>query len=69
MTKKEKRKLRKKLAKQVSNKMDHMCTCANERDIILNIILPKKDRYSWTIHCDTDCEDKTCDVKRWLIKV
>lgn len=64
MSKKEKRKLRKKLAKQVSDKMGYMCTCANERDMILNIILPKEDRYSWTIHCYTDCENKTCTVKR-----
>ena len=55
-----KKKLRRKLAKRLSNKMGYMGTCPNERDIILNIVLPKKDRYTKIIHCNTDCWNTDC---------
>ena len=54
-----KRKLRKKIANQVADKMMYMNTCPNERDIILNIILSKKDIFKWDLHCDK-CNHKNC---------
>ena len=54
-----KRKLRKKIAEQIADKMMYMNTCPNERDIILNIILSKKDRFKWHIHCN-ECHNKNC---------
>ena len=56
-----KRKLRKKIADTVATKMYYMAVCPNERDTILNIILSKKDRYSWNVHCDTDCANTNCN--------
>ena len=55
-----KRKLRKKIAKRVSDKMCYMNTCMNARDILLNIILGKKDRYPWALHCETNCLNQMC---------
>ena len=54
-----KRKLRRKIANQVADKMMYMNTCLNERDIILNIILSKKDTFKWHIHC-SECNNKNC---------
>lgn len=68
MKKKEKRKLRNKIAKRVSLKMMYMNTCKNERDIIMNIILPKKKRIRWEPHCETDCTFDNCEVKKWMAK-
>ena len=56
-----KRKLRKKIAGAVAAKMYYMAVCPNERDTILNTILSKKDRYSWNVHCDTDCANTNCN--------
>lgn len=56
-----KRKLRKKIAGAVATKMCYMAVCPNERDTILNAILSKKDRYSWNVHCDTDCANTNCN--------
>lgn len=67
MKKKEKRKLRKKIAKRVSLKMMYMGVCPNERDIILNVILPKKDKYSWKLHCEDECAHTRCEVKKWFL--
>lgn len=53
------KKLRRKIASAVENKMMYMCTCPNEADIILNIILPKKDRYHWDLHCK-GCSHTSC---------
>lgn len=55
-----KKKIRKKIAEQVLKKINELKICPNERDIILNIILPKKDNYIWYIHCDEDCTHKNC---------
>jgi len=54
-----KRKLRKKIANRVADKMMYMNTCPNERDIILNIILSKKDIFKWHVHC-SECNHKNC---------
>lgn len=56
-----KRKLRKKIADRLSNKMVYLNSCPNERDIILNIVLSKKDRYAWVSHCTKDCWHKDCE--------
>lgn len=61
-----KRKLRKKIAENVSDKMGYMNTCLNERDIILNIILSKKDRYKWDLNCNTNCQNPNCPVHELL---
>lgn len=53
--------MRRKIAKQVANKMCYMNTCMNERDILLNIILGKKDRYQWASHCKKDCSNQLCE--------
>lgn len=68
MKKKEKRKLRDKIAKRVSLKMMYMNVCPNERDCIINIILPKEYRFPWHTHCDTDCNHHDCEVKKWMTK-
>lgn len=57
-----KKKLRRKIAKQVKDKMYYLNSCPNERDIILNIILPKEDRISFYSHCKRDCLDTTCEA-------
>lgn len=46
---------RRKIAEAVEDKMCHMCTCLNEREIILNIIAPKDYKRSEIFHCSTDC--------------
>ena len=61
-----KRKLRRKIADDVLNKMNDMNTCPNERDTILNVILSSKDRYSWERHCMTDCSIETCHTREFL---
>lgn len=58
----DKKKLRRKIAKQVEDKMYYLNTCPNERDIILNIILPKKNRISFHSHCRRDCPSTTCEA-------
>ena len=45
-----------------------MAVCPNERDTILNMILSKKDKYSWNIHCDTDCGHTNCDSYKFGYK-
>ena len=55
-----KKKLRRKIANNLRHKMMHMGTCPNELDTILNIVLPKKDRYPKPIHCNTDCWNSDC---------
>ena len=57
-----KKDLRRKIAKQVEEKMYYLKSCPNERDIILNIILPKEDRISFYSHCKRDCLDTTCEA-------
>ena len=61
MMKKKEKKLRKKIAKQVADKMYYMNTCLNERDIILGIIC--KDREFVEPHCFTDCTNVECGRK------
>ena len=56
-----KRKLRRKIADRLSEKMGYLCTCPNERDVILNIVLSKKDKYAWESHCKKDCWRKDCE--------
>ena len=56
-----KKKLRRKIAADVENKMMYMGTCPNEANIILNIILPKKDRIPWKLHCE-GCSHTSCPV-------
>lgn len=57
-----KKKLRRKIAQEVQEKMYYLNTCPNERDLILNIILPKKDRISSYRHCKRDCTSTTCEL-------
>ena len=57
-----KRKLRRKIAEDVLDKMNDLHICPNERDIILNVILGSKDRYLWERHCIADCSIKNCLV-------
>ena len=57
----DKKKLRRKIAKQVEEKMYYLKSCPNERDIILNIILPKEDRIPFYSHCRRDCPSTTCE--------
>lgn len=70
-----KRKLRKKIARDVVDKMERTYNCRNAIDIVANIILSKKDRYIWNSHCNGDCEDRSCrcnykyrDNGRWYVK-
>ena len=56
-----KKKIRRKIAKQVEEKMYYLKSCPNERDMILNIILPKKDRLPLYSHCRKDCSSTTCE--------
>lgn len=56
------KKLRRKIAKQVEEKMYYLKSCPNERDMILNIILPKKDRTPFYSHCRKDCSSTTCEA-------
>lgn len=58
-----KKKLRRKIAEEVQEKMYYLNTCPNERDMILNIILPKEDRISPSYrHCRKDCASTTCEL-------
>ena len=57
-----KKDLRRKIAKQVQEKMHYLKSCPNERDMILNIILPKEDRLPPYSHCKKDCLDTTCEA-------
>lgn len=57
-----KKDFRRKIAKQVEEKMYYLNSCPNERDIILNIILPKEDRLPLYSHCKKDCLDTTCEA-------
>lgn len=56
------KKLRRKIAKQVEEKMYYLKSCPNERDMVLNIILPKEDRLPLYPHCRKDCLDTTCEA-------
>ena len=56
-----KKKIRRKIAKQVEEKMYYLKSCPNERDMILNIILPKKDRTLFYSHCRRDCPSTACE--------
>ena len=56
-----KKKIRRKIAKRVEEKMYYLNTCLNERNIILNMIRPKKDRTSFYSHCKRDCPSTTCE--------
>lgn len=58
------RELRKEIAEKVSEKMNYLHTCLNERDMILSIISPKDYPYVKENHCNTDCRDKNCDSYR-----
>ena len=60
MRKAKERKIRKKIADRVWEKMAYMNECPNSRDIICNIILHKEDKYEWKLHCDTDCWETGC---------
>lgn len=51
---------RRKIAKQVEEKMCYLCTCPNEKDIILSIIAPKDYKRSSVSHCNTDCHNNHC---------
>ena len=51
---------RRKIAEAVEDKMCYMCTCLNEREIILNIIAPKDYKRSGACHCSTDCLNTNC---------
>lgn len=59
---------RRKIAKQVEDKMLYMGTCPNERDIILWIISPKDYPRTNALHCGTDCcsacRNKACSQYR-----
>lgn len=57
-----KKDLRRKIAKQVEEKMYYLKSCPNEKDMILNIILPKEDRLPLYSHCRKDCLDTTCEA-------
>lgn len=57
-----KKKIRRKIAKQVEEKMYYLKSCPNERDIVLNMIRPKKDRTLFYSHCRKDCLDTTCEA-------
>lgn len=57
-----KKDLRRKIAKQVEEKMYYLKSCPNERDMILNIILPKEDRLPLYSHCRKDCSSTTCEA-------
>ena len=57
----DKKKLRRKIAKKKKKKMYYLKSCPNERDMILNIILPKKDRLPLYSHCRKDCSSTMCE--------
>ena len=56
------KKLRRKIAQEVQENMYYLKSCPNEKDIILNIILPKEDRLPVYSHCRKDCLDATCEA-------
>ena len=56
-----KRKLRRKIAEQLSEKMAYLNTCPNERCIILNIVLSKKDKFAWERKCEMGCTRINCE--------
>ena len=51
---------RKKIARDVEEKMCYMGSCPNERDIILSIIAPNDYDRSCASHCGTDCWNTKC---------
>ena len=65
---KKSRKIRKKVAKELSNKLAYICTCPNERDIIMNVVLARKDKYAWTTHCPCDCLNTFCECHPHYVK-
>ena len=54
------RELRKQIAEKVSEKMNYLHTCLNERDMILSIISPQDYPYVKENHCNTDCRNESC---------
>ena len=56
-----KRKLRRKIAEELVEKFPYWNTCPNEREMILDIVLSKKDRGSWESHCKMDCSINWCE--------
>lgn len=51
---------RRKIAKEVEEKMLYMGSCPNEIEIILSIIAPKDYSRKGTPHCSTDCWNTKC---------
>lgn len=51
---------RRKIAKEVEEKMLYMGSCPNEMEIILSIIAPKDYSRKGTPHCSTDCWNTKC---------
>lgn len=51
---------RRKIARQVADKMMYMNSCPNERDVVLRIIAPRD--YNCNVkHCNTDCWRTDCE--------
>ena len=48
-----------KMYETLSEKMAYMCTCPNERDIILGIVCGKGNK--GINHCNTDCWNTKCE--------
>ena len=55
---------RRKIARDVEDKMCHMGSCPNEMNIILSIIAPKDYKRSKESHCVTDCWKTDCQCHR-----
>lgn len=54
---------RRKIAKQVEEKMNYLDVCPNARDMVLWIIAPKDYEARHQIfHCNTDCTQKGCSA-------
>lgn len=51
---------RKRIAEAVEDKMNYMCSCPNEKEIILSIIAPNDYKKGKTNHCNTDCWNTKC---------
>lgn len=51
---------RKRIAKNVEDKMYYLQTCLNTRDMLLHIIAPKDYKDLKKIHCNTDCKNTEC---------
>lgn len=53
---------RRKIAKDVEDKMCYLSTCPNEKDMILHIIAPKDYKRLDKLHCNTDCYNTECEL-------